>query len=490
MELKEFNTNIIKWYEFKNYTNILQVGKKEEITNYLENKFKDVAVCDFEDIESINEKFDNILIYGLEIKDNILSKVYKALNEDGVILIAANNNYGINNWSKYTIEENKKHNISLNSIIDSLKSNSINNIYTFLAYPNYEETELLIQDGFKFYDSIFEKYNPSLNEGDIKIFDEVSMVKEIYNNAPDMLKYLANSYLIIASKEQIDNDIKCISYNNCRNQEYQLITCVQDDYVVKKATNDSSIKHIDNMRDIIERLKTDNIEILDYEKDGKIYSKRLKGHNTLDNLLEKKSDNLDFIIDILNKMFGGLKQLSESYEKCKDKIFLKDADEEMLKKLHYLKNGYWDMVPKNCFYVDDKFIFFDQEWIKEYIPVEFIIYRSIINSYGLVKKINVDELLDKLQLIKYKEYFSKLDSILRDEIINKETFKKMYTKKIITLNELIDVYKENDRIKNVLLADLREDNKKKQEYINVLENTVQEYEKTKNKIKRIMFWKR
>ena len=152
----------------------------------------------------------------------------------------------------------------------------------------------------------------------------------------------------------------------------------------------------------------------------------------------------------------------------------------ILQELNYMKKGYWDMITKNCFYINDEFIFFDQEWEKDYLPVEFILYRSIINSYDLVRKIDVDKLLEKLNILQYKAFFGEIDEKLREEIIDKQIHEAMYKKdNLKAIDNLINDNKsylkelENKDcyIKKLekYVEDLKNDNSKKQEYIKILE---------------------
>ena len=39
------------------------------------------------------------------------------------------------------------------------------------------------------------------------------------------------------------------------------------------------------------------------------------------------------------------------------------------------------MTFKNCFYLENEFYFFDQEWYSSNLPVEYILYRSLPVSY-------------------------------------------------------------------------------------------------------------
>lgn len=323
-------------------------------------------------------------------------------------------------------------------------------------------------------------------------------MKNIVKNDNQKIDFFANSFLIEASKKEIINDIKYISFNNSRKEKYRLITIIKDGIVEKIPDSDKSVEHIKNMAEIIKDIKSQNIEILDYEENQKIYSKFIN-QETLDKTLGKEKD-IEKIIEILNKYKEFLLKQSSSYEECKNYINqeeYKEIGDEELKKLSFLKKGYWDMVPKNCFLIDSKFIFFDQEWEKDYLPVEFILYRAIINSYDLVKRINVEELFEKLKIKEYINCFEEMDKKLRKEILDEEIYKIIYEKGEIKaidniLNENKSYIEEIDRkdkyiksLENIYndvkidnskkekyISELQEDNRKKQEYIDILEEKV------------------
>src|SRR5699024_7588369 len=46
-----------------------------------------------------------------------------------------------------------------------------------------------------------------------------------------------------------------------------------------------------------------------------------------------------------------------------------------------LANGYIDMNFNNCFWKNGQLIFFDQEWMVENIPVNYILYRAVKYAY-------------------------------------------------------------------------------------------------------------
>ncbi|MBQ2938158.1 MAG: hypothetical protein IJE05_04710 [Clostridia bacterium] len=499
--LDVFNENIIKWYEFSNTNKIMQLGKNENITRYLEKIFEEVIVV--EKVENINineEKFDYILIYGVEGYYDSIEKVSKFLKEDGKVLLIGRNPFGINNWGKYSIEEKDgvrklenyyKHNCDISKIKEKIINSNLAKTNIYYAFPDYSQTELVINEKFNIQKSILEKYKPILKDDEIKVFDEIKVLKNIVENNSEMLEFFANSYFIEASKKEIDTDIRFVSYNNCRNEKYRLITLIRDNVVQKIPVNDFAKEHIKQMGETINDIKDCGIDVLDYEENGIIYSKLIKNEKTLDEVLGENYNNLNYVVEILNNIKEILLRNSVKYSENKENIDSKGQDDKLLENLNFMKKAFWDMIPKNCFYINNKFIFFDQEWKKEYLPVEFIIYRSVINSYDLVRKINVDELLEKLNILQYKEYFEKLDEDIRNEIINEKIYKEMYCKEIKAVDNLINeniMYKEYiQKLENEVIKDLQEDNRKKQEYIDLLEekNRINE-----EKIKKIFFWKR
>ena len=481
--------NILKWYPFEDGKSVL----------YDINEIKE------------NEKYDYIIIYGYENYPNIINKIAQALNTNGKLIIIGENETGINNWSKcgttkannsLKVEEYSENIKTIKKIKEELKQNDFKYIETFYAFPNYKETEVILSENFEINGNQIEKYNQSILEDEIKLFDEIKVLKNIILNGKELMEFFANSYIIEASKEKFVNDYKYISFNNCRKQEYQLITIIKENVVEKLPANSKAETHIENMAKIIGNLKQQNIEILDYVENGKLYSKLIKNEKTLDLILAENYMDFDKIQQILNKLKEILLKYSIKYEQCRQNVKIQEK-EELLQKLNYLPKAYWDMIPKNCFYINDEFVFFDQEWEKDYLPVEFIIYRSVINSYDLVRRIEVEQLLQNLGLLQYKECFEKIDQELRNEINDEKTFNQMYCKKITSIDNLIndkkiaqmclEQEKDDNAKKQQYITELEEDNRKKQEYINKLEDDnmrKQEYITLLEQNKKKTFWRR
>jgi len=102
--------------------------------------------------------------------------------------------------------------------------------------------------------------------------------------------------------------------------------------------------------------------------------------------------------------------------------YMPDIDIEIKTQFRYLKNGYWDMILKNCFIIDGKCVFFDQEWKEANIPAEFLLYRSIVNVEKLRSKIEEYELFEKMGIQEYIPIFQELDRKITMEIIDEKIF--------------------------------------------------------------------
>ena len=503
-----FETNIIKWYPFKTKQRILQIGENSKITNELQVKFEEEVIV-IENLNEIdyNEKFDYILIYGYENKYKIPNNISSVLNENGKLLIIGNNDFGINNWSKYNdiikFENHNKEMISIEKIKEELTKGSLTELKVFYVFPNYKESEIIINEKLKIEKNYIEKYCPEITEKDLKIFDERSVLKNIISNNPKMTEFFINSYFIEASKNETETQVNLASFNNWRKKQYRLITIIENEFVKKIPATEEAKLQIENMKKTIKDVKDCGINILDYEENGVIYSKFIKEHKTLDEVLNENYDNSDKVVEILNELKEILLKNTIDISQCKTKIDTKGQEPEKIKKLHFMKKAFWDMVPKNCFYIDNKYEFFDQEWEKEFLPVEFIIYRAIVNSYDLVRRINVDILLEKLDILEFKEYFQKIDEEIRNEIIDKEIYNEMYKKNIKSIDNLINekkideetikFLKEDNKNKQKYISELEEDNKNKQNYIEALEDEKKrnnEYiEKLESKKNLKNFWK-
>ena len=138
----------------------------------------------------------------------------------------------------------------------------------------------------------------------------------------------------------------------------------------------------------------------------------------------------------------------------------------------FVKDGFIDMVFENTFYnkAENEYVFFDQEWYKENIPIKFIMYRAIKNLYAHNPKIeNViseEKILNRYD-IKNDEY-QKQEEQMQEEIIDNDK-RKFYSKQyeyMIKPEEIKQIIKDIKKI--------NKDNAELVEGVEYLKNQIRE----------------
>lgn len=463
--------NILNWYNFNKEDEILELGGNTgELTQMLCKNVKYVTTIEpnSENIKKISEKcqkqknlkiiekfenleldqqYDKIILIGIisKVKEifnenislkQIIQKVEKYLKHDGKIIIALDNKFGLRYFSGNPENILDKKFISLIGYnnepekIETFTKKSLEKTFYELGYnynfyyplPDYKKPDVIFTDKqLPKYNSI-DKYNPYHTEKADIIINEIDVFREILKTDEDMFSFFANSFLVEITRGEPNKDYKYISFNNIRKEEYQLITKIADEFVEKQVVSEKANTHYQNIKNNIDILKENEIETVDYIEEDKIRSEYIEQKYLLNNVLtekleEGKKQEFNEIIDKYIKTISTNTYKETDYEKTvfgKYKIDIEDKS--IIENLKFLKNGLWDMTFKNCFLVDNKLIFFDQEWNEENLPVEYILYRAILYTISLRRFISINDLFNEYGLSEYIELFGKLDNKLQEKI--------------------------------------------------------------------------
>lgn len=485
MELEELNfqRNIINWYPFKENSSILEIWEGQEIE---ENEIK----------------YDYVVIIGIGNKsiDEMLDIACKKMKEEGTLLIAIDNNLGL---TKFCTEQKQKINgISKKNLEKNLENYGLINKKMYYPMPNYKATNVIFTD--KFLPS-FETINRSLALYDDNVeiaLEEKKCFQTIISEDIELFKCFANSFLVEATKSNLEeNNISFISYSNIRKPEYRIRTIIQGMEVYKTNNIPESKEHIENLKQYIDILNSCKINTVDNYNENSIISKYQNTELLLDNIIinKLKDGKTQEVFELINNF---RKELEEKLEKtdnsqnCFDKYNIEYKQED-IENLQFVKNGFWDMIFQNCFYIDNNFCFFDQEWYEQNLPIEFIMYRAIKYFHGLSRYIEKNTIYEKININKRQiELFDKLDNKLQEEIrdtkiweiINKKDIRQMLIKfnnmeqENIHLNAVVT--QKTDRI-----TDLEKGMKEAIETIEKQNMKIAELDGTINFIKNSKSWK-
>ena len=489
--------------------NTIDINKNIMYKCYLQEEFLKETIKE-------NTKYDYITIVGFEDLINrsnfekeisleekverVLTMAKNLLNQNGKIFITFNNYLGIKNFSYVSkkgvaeIENDafKKYKIftktSILNIIKKLKLNVNNILYPF---PNYIQPKIILSDDCEEVMYNVKNYSNFYPKDTYVTLNENVVMHNILGSSSEFIGTFANSIFLELGFENVSeiNDIKLISFNNERKDKYKLITIIQHDKVEKIPSNSLVLKHLSSIKNNLKYLKKYEVENLDYTENGRLFSSFVENQETLDKIIYNNRDNMNYIIDIFNNIENILLKQKKEYDNLKAKWIIKiigEQNESLLRELNYVEYGFWDMIPKNCFLIKNKFYFFDQEWMVKYLPIEFIIYRGIINCYDYVRVTDLEEVYEKLNLLKYIEIFEKVDRYFRDEIFDEDklnrnsiTDQKGIYSLILESNEVTKLKKYVKSLESKISM-FENENLKKEQYILDLQSQNKDLEKRLN----------
>ena len=443
--------NIIKWYPFEPNKKILEIGANYgEITQELVKITPEVTSVEFtkekieciqkrikgniklilcENLEQLNlpEKYDYIIIIGtgeyakkLGFKnlEEMLKWSYEQLAEDGTMLVAVDNKFGVKylagstrnnkevpfaNYKNYVEKDYKMYGkVELENMLKQFP-----NYKFYYPVPNYNLTNMIYSDKYLPKRS---RYNIYYREDEEILFNETDFMENAIKNSK--FDFFTNSYLIEISKTNTSN-VLYVNYSNMRKKEYKIITKITSENVTKEAYEEQGKKHIENIQKNIEKLKELGYTTCEQFENGKILSQYID-KPTMD------------------------EYLAQLLEKGKKEEFIQELD----KWYKQLKEGFIDLVFQNVFYDGNEYIVFDQEWYEKNAPVEQIMYRSIKSLFfqhsNLKNKIDINQLYEKFNIQGKIEQFEKEENKLQDKIVDEQILK-FYSEKWNAMQSIEDI---------------------------------------------------
>ncbi len=499
LSLSTIRENIINWYPLEKSAQILEIGANYgEITGYLCNLCENLTsvelskekakiiekrhsnkenleciVGNLEDIQ-INKKFDYVIIIGQLEKaskwlpnssnpeKDLLLLASKMLKDNGKILLATDNKFGIQYWNgkkdlegtleyKNLIEERTKNGSKLfgeKQLKEIIEETGYKNYKFYYALPDYKMPNLIYSKDYTITKEDISRNFQYYGLNELVNFNENEVYLQLLNENKEIFNFFANSFFVEIGNETIQNNIKYITFSNYRKEKYRIMTIIKDEEVIKKATNKTAQEHINNILKSNLEFNKANVEMIEKEENGKIVSKYINAER-FDIFLEKANEKS--FIENFEKYTNILYQDAIDFEQIKNnpelKETIKNYDTSKLEKMKFTENAYLDFIPKNCFLINDIFYVFDQEWVERYMPIEYIIYRAIQNS-------NLEEERKKLLNKKYnitenEELFIKLEQEFKEKSTDNIMLKEIFNRKTVNREEIVATMNHYYNLKNI-----------------------------------------
>ncbi len=193
-------------------------------------------------------------------------------------------------------------------------------------------------------------------------------------------------------------------------------------------------------------------------------TKASEGHDinvTLDYMKKDLGEDLGSKIEKAAQ--GDANAIEELREALGKDIFEKYSIEIKNKEnMHFIKDGFIDLTFENIF-CKDGYLFYDQEWRFENIPIEFILYRAINNLYNynwkeLQQKIAKEKILSEFKIIDFVPYFEQLENKIQEEILNQKAIQEQ-TNKMKSYYKTIEEFQKDIAQKEQKILEMQEEYK-------------------------------
>lgn len=514
--LDPMRQNILKWYEFKKSSTLLEIGSgcgaltslfcervnqvtSVELTkirseiNYNRNlKYDNLEIItgNFSDIE-FQEEYDYIVLNGvLEYAGsftkgmnpyrNFLSQILKLLKKDGIILIAIENRMGLKYLNGAPEDHTGKlfsgingyndvdgiQTFSKNELEALLQSLGLSNRNIYYPFPDYKlADEIYTDEAFGIYNS--SKREANFNATRLSIFDEANAKKTFAEDG--LMPYFSNSFLIEASFEPIEREKEMVYYKSGsqRLAPFSLETLIQKQnqelVVVKKANSELGEPFLEKLynnqkhSDIYPRVPCEL-------SDDECHIPYIVGKSLATYLEESLScgdfESIEKEFDILhNKLFQG-SILTDSYNTDQFQQIFGSVD--LVQELHCKKNTNIDLIFSNIIIdKDGNRNIIDYEWELPFlIPQEFIFWRSIYYFYlensTMRKAFPFTYFLEKYSITKeLMDEFLRWDHAFSYDYTNKKYYR-YYEKGNIQIREYLNAYLVTHQMMSVLFVEFEE----------------------------------
>jgi len=397
---------LLSWYPFEQDADILCItadGIMDEIIDMLNRRNLSVECMSEKNILTVelSEKYDYIIaINQLEICSQpklLLKRLRKIIKQDGVLLLGVDNRLGIRyfcgdrdfytgrnfdsiegyrfadetGWHEENGRMYASYEIDSMLIESGWKDENVCSDIKYSVFPGLSEAQYIFKEGYLPKEDLGIRIIPKYNSPELIYMNEEQIYDSLVHNG--MFHQMANAYLYQIGFRKMKN-AQQVNLSVDRGPERAMATIIwESGGVDKKALYlkgiDNLVKLNNNMHYLMER----DIKVLLGTLINDVYS-------------------MDYVeADIANVYFKDvLKTDKDIFLQELDKyveIVMKSSDIVLCNVKGQMEEcfvkGFIDMIPLNAFYNNGQFIFFDQEYIIDNLPVKALLTRIINVIYSV-----------------------------------------------------------------------------------------------------------
>ena len=443
--INEIHTSLWRWYNFSPNSSLLFIGNSNvDLDNIKISNVSSEEV--FQDIwlQSHQKQFDYIIsVADIEKQEkpiDALKKLKTLLKSNGRLLLGMNNRFGIryfcgdrdpytqrnfdsieDYYQSYANKEDKFNGrmYSKIEIKKLLNSAGFENFKFFSVLTDLSNASLIYVENYLPNEDLANRIFPTYNQPDTVFLVEEKLYLPLAENG--MFHKMANAYFIDCPLTNSFSDILHVTCSIERGRNDALLTIIHENGTVeKKALYPEGVSRIKNLSENILDLKLRGVPVIEGELLGDRYVmpyiKSEVGQIYLKRILSEDK-----------------KKFLQEMDKFRDYILSSsDVLETDSANGIILKKGYIDLIPLNSFYIDGKFVFYDQEFFIKNCPLNVILARVITTLYvgnvELNRFLPREELYERYGLLAEKNKWIKMELDFLKELRKEEELKKYHEK--------------------------------------------------------------
>lgn len=413
---------LFSWYPFKKNSSVLQINagfgsitdflcrKCESVTAVEKDEFK--AYCLLKRCEKysslkevrksfheINNTFDYIIYTDDEstaftsfdeYKDYICFLKEK-LKADGKLLFAAANRLGIKYLCGESYGENGR---PFDGIADNIHGayrfgrKELENMLCDLGFekvklyyplPDYETAQLIYTDECQPERELNERLRPYILNKQQRVINE----RQLYEIAAEngSIPLMSNTFIA-----ECGNDVSSVIYaalSSERSPDQAFATVIFSDNIVKKIPiYYEGVEGLQRLLKNTKELAKKKIPVLDIDiSDGNGVMKRILLPTLADYLRSLSNSDKNEFLHLIDRLYDYILKSSDIVSADKNELncYAPSVDWGPI-----LKKAYFEMIPVNCFYTNNDFVFYDQEFSAENYPAKFVLFRALRDIYAFI----------------------------------------------------------------------------------------------------------
>ncbi len=431
--LTNIRQNILNWYPFESNSDILEIGcglgaitgmlcdmaksvtavelSKRRASGALlrcRNKSNlEIIVGNLNDIQ-FDRKFDYITLIGvLEYQGSVsdsehpyvdfLKKLRTLLKPGGKVLIGIENKYGLKYWcgahedhttvpfdgiNDYSLSGSRVRTFSKAALTELVRTSGFDHTYFYYPMPDYKLPTVIYSEKCMPTDGNMQNMVPYyIPDGNSLIADERKLWNDIVKNGT--FDFFSNSFLVECTYEPPAERVTFALLNSERRSDCRIGTRFTNKGTVEKFSLHGNTAG-DHLRNLIKNendLKSRGLSVIT----GTITGNTIVYPYIREPLLESvvldliSNSSLDAVLGMFDRIYSEINASSEAVSVDMNVILTSgiDVPANMDNYGVILKRAYIDLILRNAFIIDGKITWFDQEWVMDNVPANYIMYRLL-----------------------------------------------------------------------------------------------------------------